>query len=93
MDQLLHSLANLGGMGCLAAALLILHRDALKAFREELERDRQLCTDRLEQDRSERVTNHLQDRTERVQFHQAVMAHLELIEQEIQEVKELCRDR
>jgi hypothetical protein len=93
MDQLLHSLANLGGMGCLAAALLILHRDALKAFREELERDRQLCTDRLEQDRSERLTSLQEDRAERANLHQIVLTHLERIEQEIEEVKALCRGR
>jgi hypothetical protein len=40
MEQLLTSLANMGGLGILAAALLYLHISSIKAFREELAAER-----------------------------------------------------
>ena len=43
--------SNLGGMGALAWVLLHLHKDALKAFREELSTERRLWTEAREQDR------------------------------------------
>jgi len=42
MDVLTTSLFNAGGMGHLADALLLLHRDAIKAFREELAAERKV---------------------------------------------------
>lgn len=41
MDQLIIALANLGGVGVLAAALLWLHRDALVTFRDALKAERE----------------------------------------------------
>jgi len=43
MDPLLEALLNFGGMGLLAAAILWLHREALKAFREEMAAERTSC--------------------------------------------------
>jgi len=40
MDPIFGALANLGGVGILAVALLILHRDALQRFSEEARADR-----------------------------------------------------
>lgn len=41
MDPLISSLVNLGGGFVLAAAILMLHREAIKAFREEMSMERQ----------------------------------------------------
>jgi len=43
MDAITSGLAQMGGMGLLAAAILLLHRDALKMFREELAAERRAC--------------------------------------------------
>ena len=40
MDLLLVSLVNLGGGFTLAAVILLLHREALKAFRDEMATER-----------------------------------------------------
>lgn len=40
MDNLLIVLANLGGGFTLAGVILLLHREALKAFREEMSAER-----------------------------------------------------
>ena len=40
MDPIFTALANIGGVGILAAALLLLHREALKQFREEMQIER-----------------------------------------------------
>lgn len=40
MEEIVKSLSSMGGLGILAAALLYLHISALKAFREELEKER-----------------------------------------------------
>ena len=41
MDPLITSLINAGGLGLLAAILLLLRRESLKAFREELAAERE----------------------------------------------------
>lgn len=41
MEALLTALANVGGLGIFAAALLVLHREAIAAFREELRAERE----------------------------------------------------
>lgn len=43
MDPLLTGLMNFGAMGALAAILLMLHREALKTFKEELNVERKRC--------------------------------------------------
>jgi len=40
MEEIVKSLASMGGLGILAAALLYLHIHALQAFREELALER-----------------------------------------------------
>lgn len=40
MEEIVKSLASMGGLGILAAALLYLHISALKSFREELGEER-----------------------------------------------------
>jgi hypothetical protein len=40
MEQIVNSLASMGGLGILAAALLYLHVNALRQFREELAAER-----------------------------------------------------
>lgn len=40
MEEIVKSLASMGGLGILAAALLYLHITALKSFREELAAER-----------------------------------------------------
>lgn len=40
MDPLVLTLANMGGVGALAAVLLLLHREAIKIFREEMTAER-----------------------------------------------------
>lgn len=55
LDQwtsILTNLANFGGMGVLAAILLLLHREALKAFREALTTDRQYAREDRDRDRA-----------------------------------------
>lgn len=45
MEQLITSLINFGGMGTLAAVLLMLHREAIKSFREEMGEERKANRD------------------------------------------------
>lgn len=90
MDPLISGMANLGGMGLFAAALFLLHRDALKAFREELKEERRLCTEALIQDRAERLSAMSSLRQERQEYHIEVIERLERIEQEVKQVKILC---
>lgn len=40
MEEIVKSLASMGGLGILAAALLYLHISALRAFRDELAEER-----------------------------------------------------
>jgi hypothetical protein len=40
VEEIVKSLASMGGLGILAAALLYLHINALKSFREELAEER-----------------------------------------------------
>jgi hypothetical protein len=40
MEEIVKSLASMGGLGILAAALLYLHVTAIKSFREELAAER-----------------------------------------------------
>lgn len=40
MDPLLTGIAQLGGLGALAAAILMLHRESIKAFRDEMASER-----------------------------------------------------
>lgn len=45
MEPLVSALVNAGGMGILAGALLYLHRDSIKSFREELAEERKYNSD------------------------------------------------
>ncbi len=90
MDPVITGLSNLGGMGLFAAALFLLHRDALKAFREELKEERRMWTEALVQDRAERNTTITFMRQERLTHHYEVIERLQRIEQEVKEVKVLC---
>lgn len=47
MDPLLTTLANLGGGFALAAVILLLHRESLRTFREELGKERQVFREAL----------------------------------------------
>ena len=40
LDQWITALVNFGGMGAVAAVLLLLHRDSLKQFHSELKQER-----------------------------------------------------
>ena len=68
--SLVTSLLNLGGVGVLAAALLLLHREALKAFRQELSEERlanrqELAIERqVSNERHENIMATLQDHRE-----------------------------
>ncbi len=93
MDAILTGLANLGGMGLFAAALFLLHRDALKAFREELKEERKMWSEALERDRAERTSSLAILRQERQGLHAEVIERLERIEQAVREVKVLCGGR
>jgi len=41
MDAMTTALLNFGGMGVVAAILLLLHRDAIKAFERQLSKERE----------------------------------------------------
>lgn len=47
MDPVTHALVQFGGIGVLAAAILLLHRESLKSFREELSKDRLAHTNEM----------------------------------------------
>ena len=51
MDQWVQLIGNIGGMGGLAIALFVLHRDAIKSFTEELSKERHLFQQELSQER------------------------------------------
>jgi len=93
VDAILTGLANLGGMGLFAAALFFLHRDALKAFREELKEERKMWSETLERDRAERFASMTILRQERQSYHSELIERLDRIEQEVREVKVLCGGR
>lgn len=71
MDVLLTTLANLGGGFTLAAVILLLHRESLRAFREELAKERNMFARALDDIEAHRETD-----SER---HQEVAARLDLI--------------
>ena len=58
MDAILTGLINAGGLGLLAAALFLLHRESIKAFRDELHEERAMCREAAELSRQERQLHH-----------------------------------
>jgi len=79
LEQLLVALTNVGGMGLLAAALLVLHRDALKSFREELQAERKIWSEVREKDRNEYVRMLEENRNERQAQFAEIQENLEVI--------------
>ena len=71
MDPLLSGLVNLGGGFVLAAVILLLHREALKSFREELCKEREVFRQAIQSVETERDVS---DRR-----HQENLARLDLI--------------
>ncbi len=97
MEAILAGLANIGGMGLFAAALFLLHREALHTFREELKEERRMWTEAIQMERQERNLFLGQSREERRIQHQEGLERfdrieelLERIEQDVQEVRKLC---
>lgn len=58
MDQFVLAMANLGGMGLLAGALFVLHRENLKAAREEMAKERAATSEREERQRVTTESRH-----------------------------------
>lgn len=85
MENIINGLANLGGMGLLSAALFYLHRDALKAFREELAKERELWTVAREADRVERAHAHESLRAEKLRLHAELLAELKAVSAKVAE--------
>ena len=83
------AIANLGGVGFIAWCLLHLHKDAIKAFREELTKEREVFSSSRDSDRTERIGLISSHRLEANEKHAAIMHRLESIEEEIREVKNL----
>lgn len=54
IDAILPMIGNMGGMGVLAWCMFILHRDAIKAFREELAEERKVWMQQLDSERTDR---------------------------------------
>ena len=59
MEPLVSGLLNAGGLGIASAILYVLHRDAIKAFREELSKERQSNTENLTAERRQCHEDHL----------------------------------
>lgn len=58
MDPVYTALANIGGVGILAACLLFLHREALKGFREEMEKERCAHSEQIKLEREQCHEDH-----------------------------------
>lgn len=85
-------LANVGGIGVLAYYLLQLHRDSIRAFREELASERTLYRDTIGVERIERSSQFAELRREKADHHAEVTTRLGRIETDVRIVRELCED-
>lgn len=74
-------IGNLGGVGALAWALLALHKDSLRAFREELAKERACWQAAREADRLERLAALADHRSEVTAGQRELRDHLDRIEE------------
>ena len=90
VGSLLANLANLGGVGVLAVCLFYLHRDAIKAFREELGKERSIYREEMAIERSERHVSLADWKREKAGYHTEVISRLDRIEDEVKTIRSLC---
>lgn len=83
-------IANMGGIGVLAYYLLHLHKDSIKAFREELSAERQLYRESVSSERIERTAVMTEWRREKAVAHDELIERLDRIEVEVRAVRHLC---
>lgn len=91
MESVSTALVNLGGVGLLSAALLLLHREAITAFRQELKETITAFREELTLERSANREALIQERAERTlagdriektleRNHEEVMCRIQRIE-------------
>lgn len=93
LEAFLPAVGNLGGMAVLAWCMFILHRDAIKAFREELTSERVMWSAQLESERVERRGSVQEIKRECQEQHDEVIEQLSRIEVDLRSVRSALEKR
>jgi|SRR6516225_3852156 len=91
-SSILVPLANLGGGFLVAGLLLLLHRDALKAFREELKEEREANARLVASERALFEERHQKMVSMAVKFHESQMDEIRKVHDDVKDTQRYLRN-